>query len=196
MTTPVRRITTLAAIGVVAFAIVAGGLWYLLWRPARHVDVELGFTIQFSPEWEVWPPGDGANARATRTIHGVNAVISVIASDVRNFPDSASYRDWWIEASSKGSGFARVQDGIRETPFGRLPWTLYIFRSQPGDIRMQALQYFHLRKGNGKEPDRAYIISCTATPDMFERFRPDFEETVDTFRADPVQTGSMTTAVP
>lgn len=199
MMTPARRITTLAVIGVFAFAVVAGGLWYFHWKPARHVDAELGYSIQFSPEWEVWPPGDGANVRASRTLHGANGVISVLVSPVKNFPDASAYRDWWIEATKLSTqGFAEAEKGMREMPAGKLPWTRYVFRTQPGDIHMQALQYFFIRKGKdpAKDQDWGYILSCTAATDMFERFRAEFEETVDTFRAWTPQAGSTTTAVP
>jgi len=185
MTTPARRITALAVIGVLAFAIVAGGLWFAFWKPVRHVDREHGFSILFTAEWEIWPPGDGATIRASRTIHDANGVISVLASPVENFPDAAAYRTWWIGATEKSMpGFARVKDGERETPAGKVPWTEYIYRAQPGDFRLQALQFFVLAKGKGQEKDRGFIITGTAAPGVFERFRADFLEAVDSFRAE------------
>ena len=199
MMTPARRIATFAVIGVLAFAVVAAGLWFAYWKPARHVDAELGYSIQFSPEWEVWPPGDGANVRASRTLHGANGVISVLVSPVKGFPDAAAYGAWWIEATKQATkGFAEAEKGVRTTPAGTLPWTRYVFRTQSGDGRMQALQYFFIRPGKdpAKDQDMGFILSFTAATDMFERFRADFEQTVDTFRAWTPQAGSMTTAVP
>ena len=175
-----RRFWTLAAIGVATFAVIAAAIWFFAWRPVRFVDRARGFSIRFSPEWEILGEGEGAVVRAVRTMGvaqgGGTGVLNVFVSPVANIANAEAYRELFIESvASKFKGFARVQEGIRAGPGVQAPWILYINRRESDDLRVQVCQYFFVRGSRG------YVITCTAAPVHFESFRADFEEAVDSF---------------
>jgi hypothetical protein len=176
MTTPARRVITLALLGIAVFALMMAGIWFFMWRPTRYVDAQYGFSILWSPEWEWTGPGEGANARAHRTLstsEGLSsAAISVLASPVENIPDAAAYRTWFVQhVVGKFKGFTRLEEGTR----GTVPWIEFLHRTEDGG-RGQVCQYFFLKGGTG------YIISCASAPHTFEHFRREFEEAVDSFQ--------------
>lgn len=174
-----RRFLTLAAIGVAVFAVLAAAMWFFMWRPLRFVDRKAGFSVRFSPEWEVTGEGAGATARAFRELGvrggGGRGVINVHVSVIDNIPDAAAYRDWFTRLVAKSyPKYARIQEGTRRISGQETPWILFVYEDQ--DVRSQVWQFFFVRETKG------YIISCTALPREFERFRAEFEEAVDSFR--------------
>ena len=179
-----RRFWTLAALAVATFAVFAAAIWYLAWRPLRFVDPARGFSIRFSPEWEVIGEGEGAVVRAVRTLgvaqSGGTGVISVQVYHIENLRDAKTYRDWYHKGINNKSfkELARVSDGIRSAGGLEAPWLLFVYRTEPQNIRMQVWQVFFVRGSRG------YVLSCTALPFEFENFRPDFEEAVDSFKLD------------
>lgn len=179
MTLQTRRVLALAAIGLAVFAVMSAAIWFFMWRPTRYVDAEHKFSIRFSPEWEFIGPGEGASARARRTAadsDGVSAaVISILAGPIENIPDAATYRGWFVKnVVSKFKGYTRIEEGTRATPSGRVPWIVFIHRTE-GDLRGQIWQFYYVRDKTG------FIISCAAPPSFFERYRREFEEAVDSF---------------
>jgi hypothetical protein len=182
MTTQARRILTLAAVGVAVFAVMTAAIWYFMWRPTRYVDTAHGFSILFSPEWEFTGPGEGASARAHRTLADTDgmsaAAISVLATPIENIPDAPTYRAWFIKnVIGKFKGYTRLEEGTRATPAGQVPWILFLHRTEE-DARGQVWQFYFVKNNTG------FIISCASDPSSFERFRREFTEAVDSFQLD------------
>jgi len=180
MTPSTKRLLKLTAIGVASFAAVALVVWYFGWRPVRYVDLARGFSIKFSPEWELFGEGEGASMRAklAKGAHGGGpvGVLSVTVNEIRDIPDGPSFRSWWTGFSSKIEGFAKVGEGTRRIGDVEAPWILFTHLEETEKVRVQTWQFFFVRGIQG------YVISCLAKPEAFESFRPDFEEAVDTFR--------------
>jgi hypothetical protein len=171
-----RRTLLLAGLGLVVFALVGALLWYFMWRPLRYVDPVERFSMRFSPEWLVIGAGEGANVRAARELGGATGVINVFVSQIENIPDAKAFREWYMRLNAKHySKLATVEEGERNG----IPWSMFVYEIETQKdvkIRTQVMQYYFIRKPKG------YIISCTALPSAFERFRPDFEEAVDSFQ--------------
>jgi hypothetical protein len=174
-----KRTLILAAVAIAVFVVMLTALWFFLWRPARYIDPISGFSIRFTAEWEVAGKGEGAEMRAARELGAAQGgglgIISVGMYPVVNIPDATAFRAWFRENfAKKFPGYARVQDGMR----GAVPWSLFVHRTDKDDRPAQVCQYFYV-KGN-----RGYVVSCTAKPHEFERFRADFEDAVDSFEMD------------
>lgn len=180
-----RRTLVLALLGLAVFAAVGAAIWFFMWRPVRFVDPVEKFSIRFSPEWLMLGAGEGANVRAARNLDvseggGGTGAINVFASAISNIPDAKAYRDWYMRLNVKEySKVVRVQEGVRSGPMGEIPWAMFVYEIQVDkDVftRIQVIQYYFVRGSKG------YVVSCTALPAAFERFRRDFEEAVDSFR--------------
>ena len=173
-----RRFWKLAAIGVATFAALAGAMWYFAWRPVRFVDRSRGFSIRFSPEWEVLGEGEGAVVRAVRTMGvsqgGGTGVISVFVSPVANIANAEATEPFTESVASVRATPAK--EGSRADAGLPVPWILYVHRTDPDDLRVQVCQFFFVRESRG------YVVTCTAAPMHFETFRADFEEAVDSFK--------------
>ena len=129
--------------------------------------------------------GEGANYRAVRELSvseggGGTGAINVFASAISNIPDANAYRDWYMRLNAKQySRLAKVEEGVRSGPQGQIPWATFVYEIQIDKdkfTRIQVIQYYFVRNPRG------YVLSCTALPAAFERFRRDFEEAVDSFR--------------
>lgn len=176
-----RRTLALGAIAVGVFAAMAFAMWYFAWRPIRFVDSANGFSIRFTAEWDVIGRGEGAHVRAVRTKGpsegGGTGVISVLMSHIANIPDAATYRTWYAQnMTSKFPGYVLIEEGIRTVAGASVPWSQFLYKSDPGNRPAQVWQFFYVKGSRG------YVVTCTATPFDFERFRRDFEEVVDTFQ--------------
>ena len=176
-----RRTLFLGAIAVSVFAAVAFAMWYFAWRPTRFVDHANGFSIRFTADWDVIGKGEGAHVRALRTKGpsegGGTGVISVLMNYIANIPDAPTYRKWFADnMTSKFPQYARIEDGLRTRGGSSVPWSQFVYRSDPGNRPAQVWQFFYVKESRG------YVVTCTATPFDFERFRRDFEEIVDTFQ--------------
>src|SRR5262245_5414745 len=171
-----RRFGSLAALGAGVFVFLAGALWFFAGRPHRYVDDVLGFSIEFSPEYAIRPKGGGADVGGYReTGAGGADAVSVIVNTIANFTSAATYRDWYLGASTGGlAEFTRLRDGTGTVGDAKGAWTEFVYR--PEKERMQVWQVFLIRGTRG------YVISCAARPQDFERARPDFEKAVDSFR--------------
>lgn len=169
------------AVGLAAFAAVAGGIRHLAVGSTRFVDDIRGFSIRFPSQWSFEEGKEGAVVLGLKSLGNSEAaprgVVSVNVETLSPPLDPAAFRAWGTKVFS-GSlpEYQQVGEGTLRFADLEAPWVLYTYVGGPQKRRFKAWQFYLARKNRG------YVITCTSEPATFERFRPDFEEIARSFR--------------
>ena len=180
---PARKKTLLlAAVGLAAFAAVAAGIRHLAVGSRRHVDGIKGFSLSFPSGWEFQEgPTEGPAVQGLKVL-GIpegshRAAVNVTVESLHPPLDVRTYRRRGIVIHGGHlPEYVPIGEGIERFANVEAPWIHYTYVAGPKRKQFQAWQFYLIRGSRG------YVITCTADPAAFERFRPDFEEIVRSFR--------------
>ncbi|HTF57972.1 MAG TPA: hypothetical protein VK661_12135 [Planctomycetota bacterium] len=175
-----RKILVLSAVAVVSFAAAAGALWWLVWRPVRYINAHQGYSIRFPDGWEVLPGGAESLVQAggfqDPKDNEPEAIISIITADLKSLPAEGKGIAWWSPLSAtRLENFTRLREGNWRFPRHDVPWVEFTYLG-PEKTLVQGWQ-FYLR-----EEPRGYVVTCTAKPAAFEKYRTEFERSIRSFR--------------
>lgn len=149
-------------------------------NPVYH-SKEKGFTIILPAGWEQQKDMMGAEVVAISAAEGANDTfrenINVV---VEKLPQKMVTKDYYkssldvlkkvfIEFKLEKTGQAKVN--------GR-EFYYTIFTHKMNDVAAKILQYLAV---NG---DTAYVITASAAPDKFDKYKPIFEKSIQSFKAD------------
>lgn len=175
-----KKYLVLSAVAVVSFAVVAGAIWWLSWRPVRFVNAREGYSIRFPIGWDVLPGGTEALVRAEGLLgpQDVEApgTITIFVADLKSLPDEGRGVAWWSPISAvRLEGYTRLREGAWRLPGLDVPWMEFTYLPKEKAL-LQGWQFY------AREGSRGCVVTCTAAPAAFEKYRADFERTVRSFR--------------
>jgi eukaryotic-like serine/threonine-protein kinase len=150
------------------------------------------FSLSFPKNWEVrenimgatvvgLAPTSTSSGKAEEFRENINIVVETLPQTMttKSYYDESLkllkklFTDFKIEKTGHGSFDRQVAQSQmdKSDPY----WTVYTHRM--GKLRAKVLQYMSVV---GKT---AFVITCSATPQTYEKFRPMFEASIKTFKA-------------
>lgn len=156
-----------------------GGLGCKKKSANNFVSPENAFSINFPKEWNIQKDFMGTVVAATSPLTGpedkIRENINIIVSDSQGTSDTKAYAD----ASFEGSKPLLTDYQLFErgnTRHGDIHSEWAIFSHRLGEIQLKTMTHILLKNG------KSYIITCSAAPESFDSYRPQFEEIVKTFK--------------
>ncbi|HKS16442.1 MAG TPA: hypothetical protein VJU16_03965, partial [Planctomycetota bacterium] len=181
MNSGAKKILVLSAVTLAAFGAAAAIVWLLWWKPTEYVSEAEGFSIRFPAGWSVRRDDDAPIVRGRGLLAPEDGedpgIITVLIVDLKTLPAAGAGTSWWSPISAVHlQDFARVGDGFMHVAGEKSPWILFSYTEGTDKVLMKG-QQFYLRGGT-----RGYVITCTARPAAFEKFRAEFERTARSLR--------------
>lgn len=174
----------LGPIGKMALVIVGLTTLALMAAPANKgketfTSREKGFTISLPGGWEQKKDVMGAVIVAISPLEGPKDIfrenVNVVVEDLATPMSSKDYFNNSVRVLKQlFKDFKLEKQGVAKINNRDFHWSMFTHRL--GEVKAKVLQYMVV---NGK---RAYVITCSATPDAFKHYQARFEESAKSFR--------------
>ncbi len=147
--------------------------------PNRYYNTKHGFSIIFPKDWEIQESFMGTSVISRSSLENeadqfkenINVVVEKLPKDMG--------LDEYLELNLSNmykflTDFKEIEKGSVELSDNDARWLIYT--GQLGQLDMKALVYFTI-KGM-----RAYVITCSSSPNSFEEYKDRFKEIVNSFQ--------------
>ena len=174
-----KRFVALAVLGFAFLSASLAGCSGKSPEPGRYYKKQEGFSIRFPAEWEQKENVMGTAVMALSPAEGagdtfrenVNVTVEALPTPM----DLEKYFELSL------LNLKKLLDGgqppeVSDATLGGEKAKRVIYQTTMGQIGVKGMLYVAV-KGN-----RGYALTCSATPDSFDAFRPTFDEIVGTFR--------------
>lgn len=147
-------------------------------EPGRYYS-DKGYSIRFPDGWEQQEGFMGTDVMALSPMEGAadqfRENVGVTVENLRSTMTLEEYAAAALQGMQKlCTDFEKLDEGDAVLEDGNAKWIAYSFRQ--GQVKVRAVVYLRVR---GR---RAFVLACTASPETFEQYRPQFETIARSWR--------------
>ena len=147
-------------------------------EPGRYYAQADGFSIRFPADW-----GQKENVMGTRVVamslqepgDTFRENVNVVVEDLPSPMDVETYAALSLKNLSRLLS-AGEQPDVADAELGGVAAKRVIYETVMGQLRVKGMVILAVRGRRG------YAVTCSATPETFDAFRPTFDEIAGTFR--------------
>lgn len=148
-------------------------------KTVRFVEKDRGFAMEIPADWEKHQGDYGAALIALSPLEGnkdsFRENVNVVVEDLSSTMATKDYYKASQELMKKAFNEFKVEKtGVTRLNGTEFHWTLFVHRI--GTLRARVLQHIAV---SGK---RAYVVTASAMPDKFNKYKPAFDATIASFR--------------
>jgi hypothetical protein len=143
-------------------------------EPGRHVDLTRLFSIKFPEGWNISFRGEGWVVVAARPGGPEHIAVGFEGRSMGKRMEVYMAAQFVAPPAARFAKYTAVKSGERELAGAKAAWAILTFDS--GDTTFRMLIYSLNKSGP------AMVLACVAPEDSFERYRPQFEKVVESFR--------------